>query len=131
MKKVIRTRDVMRDHFLLLDGLATVREVLDAMRAENASAVIVKKRHDDDEFGIVLLSDIAKKVLAIDRSPDRVNIYEIMSKPVISIDPHMDVRYCSRLFEQFGLSHAPVIENGEILGMVDYPALVLRGLSEL
>lgn len=131
MKKVIRIRDVMRNHFLLMDGLATVREVLDAMRKENASAVIVRKRHDDDEFGIVLLSDIAKKVLAIDRSPDRVSIYEIMSKPVIAIDPDMDVRYCSRLFEQFGLSHAPVIEDENILGMVDYPALVLRGLAEL
>jgi signal-transduction protein with cAMP-binding, CBS, and nucleotidyltransferase domain len=131
MKKLIRVRDVMRDHFLLMDGLATVREVLHAMREDNASAVIVKKRHDDDEFGIVLLSDIAKKVLAIDRSPDRVNIYEIMSKPVIGIDPDMDVRYCSRLFEQFGLSHAPVIEEGNILGMVDYHAMVLRGLAEL
>ena len=129
MKKVIRIRDVMRNHFLLMDGLATVRDVLDAMKEDNSSAVIVKKRHDDDEYGIVLLSDIAKKVLAIDRSPDRVSIYEIMSKPVIGLDPDMDVRYCSRLFEQFGLSHAPVIKDGDILGIVDYRALVLKGLA--
>ena len=131
MKKVIRTRDVMQDHFLLMDGLATVREALEAMHQDHTRAVIIKKRNEDDELGIVLLSDIAKQVLAVDRSPDRVNLYEIMSKPVISVEPKMDVRYCSRLFDQFGLSLAPVMENGEIIGVVDYRALVLDGLAKL
>jgi predicted transcriptional regulator len=131
MKNVIRIRDVMQDHFLLIDGLATVREAMDAMRQNGANALIVKKRHENDELGIVLVSDIARKVLAIDASPDRVNVYEVMSKPVISVQPGMDVRYCSRLFNQFGLSLAPVIENGDIIGVVDYRALVLDGLAEL
>ena len=131
MKKFIQVRDVMQDHFLLMDGLATVREALDAMRQDGANAIIVNKRHEHDELGIVLLSDIAKKVLAADRSADRVNVYEIMSKPVISIKPDMDVRYCSRLFNQFGLSLAPVMENGDIIGVVDYRALVFKGLAEL
>lgn len=131
MKQVIRIRDVMRDHFLLMDGLATVREALDAMQVDHVNAVIIKKRHEDDELGIVLLSDIAKQVLAVDRAADRVNLYEIMSKPVISVEPKMDVRYCSRLFDRFGLSLAPVLENGEIVGVVDYRALVLDGLAKL
>lgn len=131
MKQVIRIRDVMQDHFLLMDGIATVREALDALQEDHVNAVIIKKRSDDDELGIVLLSDIAKKVLAVDRAPDRVNLYEIMSKPVICIKPKMDVRYCSRLFDRFGLSLAPVIENGEIIGVVDYRALVLEGLAKL
>jgi hypothetical protein len=43
----------------------------------------VDKRNDNDEYGMVLISDIAKLVLAKDRSPDRVNVYEIMAKPLI------------------------------------------------
>ena len=77
---------------------------------------------------MVLLSDIAKQVLACDRSPERVNIYEIMSKPVISVEPSLNVRYCARLFHRFGLSVAPVIENDQILGIVTYRDLVLKGL---
>lgn len=83
-KKYINAREVMHTEHLELDGLATVKEALIAMRAANASVVIVRKRHERDAFGILLLSDIAKKVLAKDRAPDRVNVYEIMSKPVIS-----------------------------------------------
>ena len=130
IKKIIRAKDVMHERHIELDGLATVKDALDAMRANDADVVMVKKRNDDDVFGIVLLSDIAKKVLAQDKAPERTNVYEIMSKPVIPIDPDMDVRYCARLFDRFGLSNAPVIENGKVLGIVSYKELVFQGLCE-
>lgn len=130
-RKYISAREVMHTEHLELDGLATVKEALDAMKAANASVVMVKKRHEQDAWGILLLSDIAKKVLAKDRAPDRVNVYEIMSKPAISLDPDMDVRHCARMFERFGLSSVPVIENGEVLGIVSYSELVFKGLTEL
>lgn len=130
-KKVITARDVMQEKHLEIDGLATVKDALDAMQNNNADVVIVKKRSANDVFGIVLLSDIAKKVLAADRAAERVNIYEIMSKPVIPLEPEMDVRYCARLFERFGLSNAPVVENGQVLGIVSYNELVFHGLCQL
>jgi len=130
-RKVIKARDVMREKHLDMDGMATVSEALTAMKAEQAEVVIVRKRDQHDAFGILLLSDIAKQVLARDKAPDRVNIYEIMSKPVIPLDPEMDVRYCARLFDRFGLSNAPVIEGGEIIGIVSYTELVFDGLCEL
>jgi signal-transduction protein with cAMP-binding, CBS, and nucleotidyltransferase domain len=130
-KKIIKAREVMHTDHLELEGLATVADALQAMKAADASVVIVKKRHEHDAYGILLLSDIAKKVLAKDRAPERVNVYEVMSKPVISLDPDMDVRYCARMFDRFGLSSVPVIENGKVLGIVTYNELVFKGLCEL
>lgn len=130
-KKVIKARDVMHEKHLEMDGMATVKQALDAMKAEKADVVIVNKRNEHDALGILLLSDIAKKVLAKDRSSKRVNVYEIMSKPVIPIDPDMDVRHCARLFDSFGLSNAPVVENGKVIGIVSYKELVFDGLCEL
>ena len=130
-KKVIKARDVMHDEHIELDGMATVKDALQAMREAKADVVIVRKRDEHDAFGIVLLSDIAKKVLAKDRASERINVYEIMSKPVISLDPDMDVRYVARLFDRFGLSNAPVLENGEVIGIVSYNELVFDGLCQL
>jgi signal-transduction protein with cAMP-binding, CBS, and nucleotidyltransferase domain len=130
-KKLITVRDVMHQKHLELDGLSTVREALDAMKDNNTDVIIVNKRHEHDAIGIVLLADIAKKVLARDKATERVNVYEIMSKPVISIEPELDVRYCARLFERFGISNAPVVENGQVLGIVSYNELVFDGLCEL
>lgn len=127
-KQIIRVRDVMKTSFDMMEGRMTVAEALATMKHHETKSLLVNKRHDDDEYGIVLLSDIARQVLAQDRAPERINIYEIMSKPVISVDPDMDIRYCARLFEKFGLSRTPVVENKQLLGVVSYADMVLKGL---
>ena len=126
---IVRTRDVMNARYITIDGLETVGTAFAEVKRTDARCIVVKKRDERDEYGVVLLSDIAKKVIAADRSPDRVNVYEIMSKPVISVSPDMDIRYAARLFSQFGISVAPVIEQGEIIGIVTYTDIVLHGLS--
>lgn len=127
-KKPIRVRDVMKTKFDLIDGMTSVQAALEAMQHIDTKALIVKKRHPDDEYGMLLISDIARQVLAKDRAPERVNVYEIMAKPVISVDQDMDIRYCARLFERFDLSRAPVIENGTVIGIVSFTDMVLHGL---
>ena len=130
-RNVVRVADVMAPDFVMVDGVATVAEALARLREKNARFLIVAKRHEDDEFGIVMVADIAKQVLALNRSPERTNVYEIMSKPVLAAKPEMDIRYCARLFQRFGISAAPVIDGGEIQGIVAYDQLVLKGLAEL
>jgi predicted transcriptional regulator len=40
----------------------------------------------------------------------------------------LDVRYCARLFDQFGLSVCPVVEKDQVIGMISYGELVMKGL---
>ncbi len=127
-RKVIRVRHVMKPHFDMVDGMATVRDALATMKHVDTKCLIVDKRHEDDEYGILLISDIARKVLAVDRAPERINVYEVMAKPVISVDPEMDIRYCARLFDRFALSRAPVVEKGKVIGIISFTDMVLRGL---
>ncbi|MGB8145813.1 MAG: CBS domain-containing protein [Chromatiaceae bacterium] len=127
-RPLIRVRDVMKPHFDLVDGMATVAAALEAMRHIDTKTLIVKPRSENDELGIVVLSDIAREVLAKDRAPDRVNIYEIMVKPAITVHPDMDIRYCARLFDRFDLSRAPVVKDREVLGVVSLTDLVMKGL---
>ena len=129
--RTIRVRDVMKREFDLVDGKLTVKEALLGMKYPETRALIIEKRHDDDEFGLVLISDIAKRVLAADRSPDRVNLYEIMAKPVLSVPPEMSIKNCARLLERFSIMRAPVIEAGRVVGIVSFHDLVLRGLREM
>jgi len=128
LENVIRVRDVMKSDVDVVDGMLTVAEALRSMKYPDTRTMIVDKRHKDDEYGVVMFRDMAKKVLARDHSPNRMNIYEIMSKPVISVHPDMDIRYCTRLFDRFGLSRAPVLEDHEIIGLVSYTDIVLKGL---
>jgi len=130
-KVVIRVKDVMKTEFDMTEGLATVREALEQMKHSHTKTLIINKRHDDDEYGIVVIPDIAMEVLAKDRSPDRVSIYEIMTKPAVTVDPDMDIRYASRLFARLGLSRTPVVDCGKVVGIVSYSDMVLKGLLKL
>ena len=129
-REIVRIREVMRRSVDVIDGMATVQEALQAMKRENHKCLIVDKRHADDEFGILLLSDIARHVLGQDRPPERVNVYEVMAKPVITVRPDMDIRYCAHLFNRFDISRAPVVDSGEIVGVVSFTDLVLLGICK-
>jgi len=124
-------RDCMRTNVTEVDGQIDVLTALKVMKKVGETSLIVKRRDEHDEHGLVLFSDIAKKVIAQNRAPERVNVYEIMAKPVLTVRPDMEIRYCARLFENFGISHAPVVEDGKIIGMVSYYLLVLHGLPDL
>ncbi len=122
-------RDCMRTEVTEVDGKMDVLTALRMMKKVGATSLIVKRRDDKDEYGLLLFSDIAKKVIALDRAPERVNVYEVMAKPVLTVRPDMQVRYCARLFENFSISHAPVVENDKIVGIVSFYLLVLNGLA--
>lgn len=124
-------RNCMRTDVTEVDGKLDVLSALKIMKEVGATSLIVKRRDDNDEYGMLLFSDIAKKVIAKNRAPERVNVYEIMSKPVLTVRSDMEIRYCARLFDNFGISHAPVVENNKIVGIVSYYLLVLHGLPDL
>lgn len=132
MSQDIKVRDVMKVQYDLVDGLATVRQALDHMQHVETKCLIVDKRHGDDEYGIVVIADIARDVLAKNRSPDRVSIYEVMTKPAVTVHPDMHIRHASALFGRLGLSRAPVVDHeGRIIGIVSYTDMVMKGLLKL
>jgi len=123
-------RDCMRTEVTEVDGTMDVLTALKTMKKVSATSLIVKRRNEDDEYGLLQFSDIAKEVIAKDRAPERVSVYEVMAKPVLSVRADMQVRYCARLFDNFGISHAPVMEHGKIIGIVSFYLLVLHGLRD-
>lgn len=128
MNTPILVRDVMWQEVDIIDSKSTVQNALDNMQHKKTKMLIVDKTHDYDEYGVVLIADIASKVIAKGRSLERVNAYEIMNKPIISVHPNMDIRYCARFLTRLGLSRCPVIEDGKIIGVVSLTNIVLNGL---
>ena len=120
---------VMNEEVTFVSGLTDVLEALKTMKRNKVTYLMIERRTDEDEYGMISFSDIAKHVIAQNRAPDRVDVHEIMAKPVVSVRPEMDIRYCARLFNNVGISHAPVIKHGEVVGIVSYYHLVLEALE--
>ena len=97
MNNTLRVADVMTADIHSVDGLATVADAVAAMRRHAVSSLVVARRHDGDEYGLVVVADIARKVIAENRPLDRTNVYEIMSKPILTLPSDMLARYAVRL----------------------------------
>ena len=130
VKPYTTVQEMMRPSPGMIDGLATVQEALDLMRRENVGALVIDRRHEGDEYGIIVLSDIAAKIIGEDRSPARTNVYEVMSKPVVTVAGSMDIKYAIRLLSRLGLARALVTEGGQLVGMVTLREMVFRYLPE-
>ena len=130
-KRTIRVGDVMGSKLYAIDRLATVAEAMALMKQYEVSSLAVNRRDDDDEFGLLVVSDIAREVIAQNRAPERVNVYEIMSKPVLTLPSAMLARYAVRLLVRFELSRAVVVDHERNpLGMVTLRDLVLSHVAE-
>lgn len=117
---------MMQKGIVTVDGMATVAEAAAIMRRENVSSLLVEKRHADDVWGILVIQDFIKGVIIAGRTPSEVNVYEIMTKPVITVPAEMDIRYVARLIYRAGIRRAPVIEGTELVGMISLSALILE-----
>jgi CBS domain-containing protein len=65
-------------------------------------------------------------VVAEDRAAERTNVYEVMTKPVLTLDCDMDIKYAIRLLARFGISRALVTSDGTLAGLVTMRDMVLR-----
>lgn len=124
--KVVRAKDVMYKGVSSIDGMATAKEAAEKMRKLGINDLLVEKRHPDDAWGIIVVQDLIKGVILPGLSSDEVNVYEIMTKPVITVPADMDVKYVARLLHRAGIRRAPVEERGELVGMISLSSLVLE-----
>lgn len=116
---------VMGEPPIAVDRLATVAQAVELMRQRQISSLIIEKQHEGDEYGLLVVADIAEKALCVDRSLERTNVYEIMSKPIVTVDIDMSLKYAIQMLDRFGVSRALVTEGGELVGMVTTRSMVL------
>jgi predicted transcriptional regulator len=124
--------EVMSADVRRIERTATVADAMSQMRSAGVSSLVVERRDAADEYGLIVITDIARDVIAKDRAPERVNVYEVMSKPVITVSVDMQIRYAVRLLVGFKLSRALVVDqNRAPVGIVTLRDLVLRQLRPL
>ncbi len=127
----LRVRDAMTTSVRTIEAMATVADAIQAMREAGVSSLVVERRDDADEFALLVVSDVAREVFAKNRAADRVNVYEIMSKPVLTVPADMLVKYAVRLLVRFDLSRALVVgERREPVGIITLRDMVLSDAQE-
>jgi len=123
----VKVADAMTENVRMISAMATVKEAIRIMREANVSSLAVERRDAQDEFGLLVIADIAREVIAQNRAAERVNVYEVMSKPVLTLPADMNIKYAVRLLVRFDLSRALVVDSSRApVGIVTLRDMVLR-----
>ena len=124
--KTITVVDVMTPSPVVIDGLSTVQEAINMMEANSVNSLVIDRRHEGDEYGLISVSDIARRIIGQNKSLERSSVYEVMEKPVLTVSSTMDIKYAIRLLTKFSLSRALVTELGQMVGFVTLRDMTVR-----
>ena len=109
---MMTAKDIMTQEVITISGSATIAEAVKVMKEKSLRALIVEPRSDRDPYGIITETDIVYKVAAFGHDPKTMKVFEIMTKPCITVSPNLGVEYVARLFANTKTRRAPVVENG-------------------
>ncbi|MEE8455151.1 MAG: CBS domain-containing protein [Limibaculum sp.] len=122
---VVKVADVMQTSIHIVDGLSSVQDAIGEMSRLGVSSLVIERRKAGDEYGVVTVRDIASKVVGASRSAARTSVYEVMTKPALTVTPEMNVKYAIRLLARFAINRALVTSDGELVGLVTLRDLVV------
>lgn len=122
---IVRVADMMQTSLHFVSGVASVQDAIEEMKQHKVSSLVIEHRHDGDEYGLLTVYDIAAKVVAINRSTERTSVYEIMTKPALTLSSNMNVKYAIRLLARLELTRTLVVGDDGVLGLVTLRDLVL------
>jgi len=124
--KYIPVSEIMNPNIKMVEGLSSVAEAMAMMRDGKNDSLVVDKRDEQDEYGLISIRDLSAKVIVPDVAPERVSAYQVMTKPVLSVESDMNIRYAIRLLTRFKISRALVLKGGKAVGIVALRDMVLR-----
>ena len=117
-------RDIMMSDFIKIEGITKVSDALVMMNQKKLNAILIEPRNEADVYRIMTRRDIARKVIGERRKLHETHVYEIMTKPVLSVPPNMPLPYAARHLTSFKVSYAMVLENNTVIGMVSLNGIV-------
>ena len=111
-------REIMQKEVVTVSPLATLREAMDIMRSRKVKSLVVERRDTEDAFGIITYATILRTIVAEEGDIDLINVYDVCTKPVISVPPGMAVKYVARLMVDQLVQRILVLDGDELAGII-------------
>ncbi len=122
--------DIMTTDVVTIRSSAKVTQAIALMQRKQMRSLIIEREVAGGAYGILTERDIVYNVTAKSADPANIMVGEIMKHPCIAVEPHLSLPAVSRCFLESGIQRAPVIENGQLLGVVSMTDIIMKSNIE-
>jgi CBS domain-containing protein len=112
----ITVKDAMTRGVICVDVNDTVQEAAEVLKKNDISSVIVTKKGDG--IGIITERDIISKIVADNKNPKKVLVGDIMTSPLITINPTAAIDDAARIMRDKDIRRLIVTDNDRIIGVL-------------
>ncbi|WP_404790256.1 CBS domain-containing protein [Altericista sp. CCNU0014] len=123
---MLKAKDIMTENVLTILSTVTVAQAIALMQDKKIRSLIAVCPDEPARYGIVTERDIVYKVMAVGTDPSLVKVGDIMRQPCIEVHPELNLQEVAQLFADSGIQRAPVIDRGELLGIISATDLVMK-----
>jgi len=106
---------------------ATVYDAVALMADKNVGALVVMQ--DGKLVGILSERDYTRKVMLRGKKSRETAVHEIMSTQLTTVEPKESVDHCLQFMTDKRVRHLPVVENGQLRGVISIGDLVKHVIS--
>jgi signal-transduction protein with cAMP-binding, CBS, and nucleotidyltransferase domain len=114
----MKVEEIMVKKLESIESSAAVYDAIEKMVDKRLRSLLVRPRDSHDVHGIITVRDVVFKVLGKNLDPKKIKVEEIASKPVMCINPAMDVAHAITMMEKFNIARLFVCEGLEVIGVV-------------
>ncbi|QKS80890.1 CBS domain-containing protein [Pseudomonas bijieensis] len=126
--QLVRLKSVQNRQVHSIAPEQTVLEALQIMAEKNVGALPVIE--DGQVVGVFSERDYARKMVLKGRSSVGTPVRTIMSTPVVTADSQQSIDRCMEVMTDSHLRHLPVLDNGQLIGLLSIGDLVKEAIVE-
>ncbi len=128
---MLEVRQLLADKGHRIFAIGPDEPVLAAVRlmADHYIGALLVMR-GDELVGIVSERDYARKIILQNRASADTPVREIMSSPVVTVQPGDSTDTCMRICTERRVRHLPVVEGGKVVGVLSIGDLVKSVINE-
>jgi len=116
IEREVSVAEVMNKAIIVMDINSDIPAIAREMVSRDAGSVIITE--NSKAMGIITERDFVKGIVTEDRRPSEVKASEILSTPLITVEPETSIVEASEIMLRANIKRLPVLENGRLIGVI-------------
>ena len=117
--KNLCAKDLMKKDVKTIREMDSISMAIQTMNDLSVSSLVVERNDDNDAFGMITRKDIVEGLMMdFDSGVEALLVENIMSKPVITINPDLSISLCYQMMRMMGVRRMPVVDDKELVGIL-------------